>query len=70
MAKKYKIKGKKAAKKRFSLTGTGKVRRRKAGLRHLLEHRPSDSKRPKRKAVIVCDCDMNKMQQLMPGLSK
>lgn len=70
MAKKYKIKGKKAAKKRFSITATGKVRRRKAGLRHLLEHRPADTKRPKRKSVNVRDCDMNKLQLLIPGLSK
>ena len=68
--KKYKQKGKKAAKKRFSLTGTGKVRRRKSGLRHLLEHRSSRNKRPKRSSQILSKADIEKVQALMPGTRK
>ena len=70
MSKKYKIKGKKAAKKRFTVTGTGKVRRRKSGLRHLLEHRAAKSKRNNQGSFDVEKADINKIQMLIPGTVK
>lgn len=70
MSKKYKIKGKKAAKKRFTITGSGKVRRRKSGLRHLLEHRSAKSKRNNQGSFNVEKSDINKVQMLLPGTVK
>jgi large subunit ribosomal protein L35 len=40
-----KIKTKKAAAKRYKVTGTGKIVARKAGLRHLLTHKSRKRKR-------------------------
>jgi large subunit ribosomal protein L35 len=40
-----KMKTHRASKKRFSFTGTGKVRARKAGARHLLAHKNRNHKR-------------------------
>ena len=50
------------AKKRFRLTGTGKVMREQAGKRHLLEHKPSSQKRRlgADKAVSAADTPMIK----------
>ena len=67
MAKKYKLKTKSAAKKRFKLTGTGKATRRKAGMRHLLEHESSSKKRGKRGSTEVSKSDIRKLKQMMPG---
>ena len=66
MAKKGKTN--KAASKRFKITGTGKVVRRKSGMRHLLEHESSKTKRNKRKDFEVSPSDMAKLKQLLPGL--
>ena len=40
-----KLKTNKATKKRFSYTGTGKVKRTKANRRHLLSHRTTKQKK-------------------------
>ena len=60
------IKTKKSVAKRFKLTARGKVLRRKAGRRHLLQ-----SKRPKRrralgKAVVVDPTDAYRITQSLP----
>ncbi|MDA1353249.1 MAG: 50S ribosomal protein L35 [bacterium] len=68
--KKYKLKIKSAAKKRFTITSTGKVKRRKVGMRHLLEHVSSKTKRQKRKGADVSKSDIKKVKALMPGLVK
>ena len=65
--KKYKQKTKKAAKKRFSLTGSGKVKRYKQGRRHLLEHKSSKSLRLKRFKTGVSKSDIDKLKALLPG---
>jgi len=65
MKTKLKVKG--AAKKRFKLTGTGKVKRRKAGMRHLLEHRSAKTKRGKLNCTIVAKADIKKIKQLLKG---
>ena len=64
-SKKYKLKTKASAKKRFKITGTGKVRRRYSGLRHLLSHRSSKNKRPKRKDGDVSEADREKMKLML-----
>jgi len=65
--KKYKQKTKKAAKKRFSITGSGKVKRYKQGRRHLLEHKSSKSLRLKRFKTGVSKSDIAKLKALLPG---
>lgn len=66
--KKYKIKTKKAAKKRFKVTGSGKVLRYKQGKRHLLEHKSSKRKRSLSGAVAVSPSDMDKVKGMLPGV--
>ena len=67
--KKYKLKTKKSAAKRFKLTGSGKVRRYKEGKRHLNEHCSSKSIRQKRSSVGISKSDLDKVKQMLPGLN-
>ena len=67
--KKYKQKTNSSAKKRFKITATGKVLRRKRGMRHLLSNKPARKKICKRGPVEVSPSDMNKLKILIPGLS-
>ena len=66
--KKYKLKTKKAAAKRFKLTGSGKIRRYKRGKRHLNEHLSSNSIRSKKGSVGISKSDVDKVKQLLPNL--
>jgi large subunit ribosomal protein L35 len=66
--KKYKLKTKKAAKKRFTVTGSGKIKRYKTGRRHLLEHKSSSLIRSKRFKTGVSSSDMKKIKALLPGV--
>lgn len=52
-----KLKTKSSAKKRFKLTGTGKVRFYSAGLRHNTSKRPMDMKRQNRGSQIMAAPD-------------
>jgi large subunit ribosomal protein L35 len=65
---KLKIKVKKAAAKRFKITGSGKVKRYNAGRRHLLEHKAPGKKRGKRLEADVVDSDMKKIKKMLPGV--
>ena len=47
-----KMKTHKASKKRFRVTGTGKLKRRQAGKKHLLSHKTGKRKRHLRASVI------------------
>ena len=62
-----KMKTKKAAGKRFKITGTGKVKRHKRGLRHLLEHKAHKVKKHAGKAEIVHPSDMKRVKKMFPG---
>ncbi|MBS2961679.1 50S ribosomal protein L35 [Actinocrinis puniceicyclus] len=53
------------AKKRFRLTGTGKVKRGQAGKRHLLEHKPSTYTRRVTGEVVVSPADTKKIKRLL-----
>lgn len=64
---KQKLKTKKAAKKRFKITGTGKVTYYKSGRRHLLGHQSSKRKRNKEGSFVVSDSDMDKIKEMLPG---
>lgn len=61
-----KMKSHRGAAKRFKKTGTGKVARRKSGLRHILTKKASKRKRKLGKGTIVHPSDEKRMQQLLP----
>lgn len=59
-------KTKKSAAKRFKITGTGKIMRRKAGLRHLASSKSSKRKRKLGKDGQVDKTMVPRMRELMP----
>ncbi|MDR0977921.1 MAG: 50S ribosomal protein L35 [Endomicrobium sp.] len=61
-----KMKTHSGAKKRFKITGKGKVRYKKPGQRHLMTGDSGDQNRKSRKAVLVADSDMKVMKKIMP----
>ena len=66
--KKYKIKTKKAAAKRFNVSKKGKVSRAQSGKKHLNEHMSSKSIRQKGTDVGVSSADIDKIRQMLPGV--
>ena len=54
-----------ATKKRFKLTGTGKVMRRHGMKSHLLEHKTAKRKRGFRKMYDVSQVDANEIKRLL-----
>jgi large subunit ribosomal protein L35 len=54
------------AKKRFKVTGTGKVKHKKSGQRHLLSGDSGNQNRKARKPVIIARADMKTMRKIMP----
>lgn len=61
-----KLKTKSGAKKRFSLTGTGKVRAGAACKRHMLRRRSQKMKRQARGTMILSDQDARIVKSYMP----
>lgn len=61
-----KLKTKSSAKKRFRLTGTGKVRVGNAYKRHMLRRRSQKMKRNARGTMILCDQDARIVKSYMP----
>ena len=61
-----KMKTRKAAAKRFRITGTGKVLRRHARTRHLLEWKNSRQKRALGRDAEVVTGDKKKVRVMMP----
>jgi len=61
-----KIKTNRAAAKRFSKTGTGKIKHKVRGLRHILEHQSKDRKRDNRAAGYIADVDHKNVAKLIP----
>ena len=61
-----KIKTKRAAAKRFSLTGTGKVKRAHAYHRHNLTSRPKDAKLRHRKSAYLEPGDAALVKMMLP----
>ena len=51
--------------KRFRLTGTGKVMRRRANRAHYLEHKPSTRTRRLSNEVVLSPADTKKMKRLL-----
>jgi large subunit ribosomal protein L35 len=60
-----KMKTHSGAKKRFKVTGTGKVMRRRANRNHLLEHKPTKRTRRLDGAVVVSKNDETKIKKLL-----
>lgn len=65
-----KAKTRKAVAKRFKVTGTGKILRRRQGKRHL--NRRKNSKRLRRlgQSTTVADCDVKNIKADMPFCGK
>lgn len=61
-----KLKTNKSVAKRFKITGTGKVKRSKAGMRHLLTAKAKGTKRALRKATTVAKVDLDNIKKMLP----
>ncbi|MGK0289209.1 MAG: large subunit ribosomal protein L35 [bacterium] len=62
----YKLKTKKSAAKRFKFTANGKIKRKKAYLRHILTKQSAKTKRNLRNAGLVADADVKSVKRMMP----
>jgi large subunit ribosomal protein L35 len=60
-----KMKTHSGAGKRFRLSGTGKVMRRRANRNHLLEHKPSRRTRRLWNDVVTSPADVKKVKKLL-----
>ena len=63
-----KSKTRKGVAKRFKITGTGKILRRKQGRRHLAECKNRKRKRNLRKVTTVADVDVPRILSCLPFL--
>lgn len=61
-----KLKTNRAARKRFKIKKSGKIKRKKAFLRHILTSKSEGRKRGLRKANYVSDADVKAIRQMMP----
>ena len=66
MAKKMKLKTHRGAKKRFKLSGTGKVLRGSAFKRHILTTKTTKTKRHMRGNKVVTPGDARKIKLMLP----
>lgn len=62
-----KVKTRRGAAKRFSFTGSGKVKRSRAYLRHILTHKTSKQKRRLRQSTTVASTDVKQVRRLLPN---
>ena len=65
---KIKMKNNRAARKRFKITGSGKVKHKHAYMRHNLGKRKSQTKRLLRKKGILSSADVIFVKELLPNL--
>lgn len=63
-----KMKTRRAAAKRISVTATGKVKIKKANLRHILTKKSQKNKREARKAGYLVPTDARNMRKCVPYL--
>ncbi|MEB3882246.1 50S ribosomal protein L35 [Lyngbya sp. CCY1209] len=63
-----KLKTRKSAARRFKVTGSGKLARRKAFKSHLLQHKSSTRKRRLSKMQLVNERDAENVRLMMPYL--
>lgn len=62
-----KMKSNSSAKKRFKITGSGKVKRKQAFHNHILTKKETKRKRSLAKFALVSDQDMNNVKFMLPG---
>jgi len=65
--KKLKLKSNRAARKRFRLTASGKVKRNQAMKRHILTKKASGRKRRLRKGTLVSPADTPNVRRMLLG---
>jgi large subunit ribosomal protein L35 len=65
-----KMKTKKSAAKRYHVTGTGKVRYKKQGLRHILTKKNAKRKRRLRLPAMLSSVETKRVKQLLPYSKK
>ncbi len=63
-----KLKTNRGAAKRFRITGTGKVRTKRAFARHILTKKSANRKRALRRPKLISQADMKGIKRLMPYL--
>jgi len=63
-----KLKTNRGAAKRFKITASGKVRRSKAYLRHILTSKTTKQKRNLRKAGIISKADSVRVKKMLAGI--
>ena len=63
-----KMKSKSSAKKRFRVTGTGKILHNQAYKRHMLRRRPQDMKRNSRGTALLSKPDAKIVRKFLPYL--
>ena len=61
-----KMKTRKSAAKRYAVTGNGKVKYKKQGLRHILTKKSSKRKRHLRKSGILSKVEVKRIRTLLP----
>jgi large subunit ribosomal protein L35 len=61
-----KMKSNSSAKKRFKVTGKGKIKRKKAGKSHILTKKSNKRKRQLRKATLVDKADKKSVKRMIP----
>lgn len=61
-----KLKTHRGAAKRFRFTGKGKIKHKKAGLRHLLHQDDAESKRQRGRIAYVSPSDEDRIRAKMP----
>ncbi len=67
MAKHYKMKTNRSAAKRFHFTASGKLKRKKAGMRHFMRRRSTTAKRNLRNRGYISKADMPLVLRLLPN---
>jgi large subunit ribosomal protein L35 len=63
---KIKMKSNSSAKKRFKLTANGRVKRKKAYLRHNLSHKSSGAKRKLRRGGYISKTQEHQIKAMLP----
>jgi large subunit ribosomal protein L35 len=63
---KIKMKSNSSAKKRFKLTAKGRVKRKRAYLRHCLTHKTSSAKRKLRRGAYISATQEHQIKAMLP----
>jgi large subunit ribosomal protein L35 len=63
---KIKMKSNSSAKKRFKLTATGRVKRKRAYLRHILTSKSSSAKRKLRRGAYISKTQEHQIKAMLP----